>query len=158
MNREPWPVVWMRTANAMGSRSRCVRRQVGAVIVNEAERIVATGYNGPPAAWPISGPCSDWCPRGASGAPRGEAGPTYEGCPAIHAEANALLQTSRVEILGGTIYINRAPCWDCAKLIANSGLAQVVVLIGSDSGSVKEARSEELLRTCSIRYRLLEAF
>jgi len=51
----------------------------------------------------------------------------YQDCPALHAEANALMVCDRKDREGGTIYVTSGVCWGCAKLIANSGLSTVVV-------------------------------
>jgi deoxycytidylate deaminase len=56
-----------------------------------------------------------------------ELDPVYEDCPALHAEANALMVCDRKDREGGTIYVTSGVCWGCAKLIANSGLGTVVI-------------------------------
>lgn len=132
-----WDTTWMAVADAVAQRSPCVRTQCGAVIVDASNRIVATGYNGFPARrrtnpqacsdhphpdlgtpWPVG------CPRAIDG----PADPhVYTDCFSIHAEANALLFCDRREREGGTIYITTNLCWECAKLVANSGLVRVVM-------------------------------
>jgi len=63
--RPSWDETWLAVAGAVAKRSLCVRDQVGAVIVSPQQRIVATGYNGPPAGFCHNEqPCSDWCLRG----------------------------------------------------------------------------------------------
>lgn len=116
-----WDDTWMQIAYTMAKRSRCVRRQLGAVIVDSTNRVVATGYNGPPAGYPY--PCAAACPRALYGGDDAD----YKNCISIHAEANALLFCDRREREGGTIYVPEMPCYSCAKLIANSGLKHVVV-------------------------------
>jgi dCMP deaminase len=98
-----------------------MRRQIGAVIVTDENRIVATGYNGPPSGYPYT--CMSSCPRNLYADATGD----YRNCISIHAEANALMFCDRRERKGGSIYVNEAPCFDCAKLIANSGLARVMI-------------------------------
>jgi dCMP deaminase len=123
----------MQVADAIAQRSNCIRKY-GAVIVDANQRIVATGYNGTPALWStaahnddarflICGDCREYCPhaRLGPGEPKG-----YDDCFSIHAEANALLFCDRREREGGSIYITTIPCWDCAKMIANSGLHRVL--------------------------------
>jgi deoxycytidylate deaminase len=51
----------------------------------------------------------------------------YLDCPALHAEANALLVGDRRDRVGGTLYTTAHVCQGCAKLIANSGIVRVVV-------------------------------
>jgi dCMP deaminase len=105
-------------AFAVSRRSLCARSRVGAVIVDRENRIVSTGYNGPPAGFHHSDrDCREWCPRGAD-----PDGGTVFPCYSVHAEANALLSGDRSAWQGGTMYATKHPCWECAKLIANSGL------------------------------------
>ena len=118
-----WNETWMQIAEVMAHRSECSLAQVGAVIVNAKNRVIATGYNGPPANAVIGELCELSCPRSHSPTSK-----TYGygfGCISIHAEANALLFCDRSTIEGGTIYVTAVPCEDCTKLIANSGLAAV---------------------------------
>lgn len=118
----------MAVADAMAARSKCVNRKVGSVIVNKDNRPVSVGYNGAPAGFhngsnfPV---CAGVCPRGGTAA-RGD---SYDNCISVHAEANALIFADRRHYEGGTIYVTNPCCWDCAKLIANSGIARVVVRI-----------------------------
>jgi dCMP deaminase len=110
----------------MAQRSACARRKIGAVIVTERNRVVATGYNGPPAG--LDQTCTEDCPRWKTDG----IDPTYDNCISIHAEANALMFCDRKDREGGTIYVNELPCYNCAKLIANSGLTSVAVATLAD--------------------------
>lgn len=116
----------MHEAAVISLRSLCSRDQVGAVIVDVNQRVIAQGYNGPPSGFPHNGtPCIEWCERSQNGAfPKQR---DYADCPALHAEANALMVCDRRDREGGTIYTTSGICWGCAKLIANSGLKFVVV-------------------------------
>ena len=139
MRRVTWDETWMAVARVVAGRSPCVRAQAGAVIVDATQRIVATGYNGPPAGFKVDGElCDAWCVRGMVGPlddPR-----SYDDCVAIHAEQNALMFCDRRDRLGGTIYITTSVCVTCAKQVANSGLERVVV--GYDAGR-EYRRAEE---------------
>ena len=139
--------VWMDVARAVSKRSRCVNRQVGAVIVTSQNRMAATGYNGPPAGLEVSGQCGGFCPR----AQTGERGVSYGNCVSVHAEANALLFASRREIEGGTIYVTNPCCWDCAKLVANSGLDKVVVARGKVDERFDFTRAKQLLEVSGLK-------
>lgn len=121
MVRPTWDEVWLDTAHVIAERSLCVRRRVGAIIVTTENRPVSSGYNGPPAGLEYKISCADFCSRATNKTP------DYNNCVAIHAEANALLFASRSQYEGGTIYVTHLCCFDCAKLIANSGLARVVI-------------------------------
>lgn len=148
MARQSWDEYFLGLAEAAATRSNCVRRQVGAVLVAE-RHIRATGYNGPPAGY---GHCdAGACPRGASLQPPGEP-PGYDNCVAIHAEANALLFSSPGDRSGSTLYTTAAPCFSCAKLIANAGVAEVVASAGYYDGW---QATREFLLDCGVRVRLL---
>jgi len=122
--RPTWDETRLAMAKDLAKRSLCSRAQVGALITDTASRIVGEGYNGPPAGFVHgSQPCNIWCRRPNSLQPS----PDYSDCVTLHAEANALLESDRSRRLGGTIYTTSHVCWGCAKLIANSGLARVVV-------------------------------
>lgn len=114
-------------AQVIAQRSLCVRDQVGAVIVDANNRIVATGYNGPPTGFVHNNaPCTEWCQRTVN-ASLGTVFSDYFDCPSNHAEANALSVCDRSARVGGTIYVTSHSCMGCAKLIANSGLTAIYV-------------------------------
>lgn len=123
----------MSVAEVMGLRSSCSRAKVGAVIVDPNNRIVATGYNNPPAGFdrPWENECDGragepgFCVRGKYGATE-DTVVSYSDCSTIHAETNALMFCDRREREGGTIYVTCAPCLTCAKAVANSGLKRIV--------------------------------
>lgn len=145
--RASWDDYFLTIARATASRATCSRRQHGAVVVQE-RRIVSTGYNGGPSGY---GHCTDgFCPRANSDAPQGH---DYEQCIAIHAEANALLFASPPERQDAVLYCTGAPCFTCAKLIANSGVAEVVAASGRYDGW---DRTREFLLDAGIRVRLLD--
>lgn len=124
MTRPTVDETFLEMAQVAAKRSLCVRAKVGAIIVDTTNRVVMSGYNGPPSGYRHgSQPCNLWCRRVGSDAPA----PDYSDCTTIHAEANALLYSDRSLRIGGTIYITSHVCFGCAKLIANSGLARVVV-------------------------------
>lgn len=120
--RPSWNEYFLNIANAVSARSDCERSRVGAVVVKD-RRIRGTGFNGAPAGKPGC----DSCPRRESGV---HPGSSYDGgpgaCVAIHAEANALLYCDREDLIGATLYITRAPCYGCQKLIAAAGITRVV--------------------------------
>lgn len=128
MTRPSWDSIWLQVATQIGERSLCTRARVGAVIVDREFRVVSTGYNGPPAGFVHGGrPCSEWCGRGAAQDVRNMMGESVFNCVAVHAEANALISADRSKWQGGAMYVVKHPCWECSKLIANSGLVTLVV-------------------------------
>ena len=149
MQRSSWDDTYLDIARTMAHRSRCVRSQVGAVIVDAHWRIIATGYNGPPAGYRHQDnvDCGTFCSRAMNG-PKDPL--SYADCVSIHAEANALLFCDRRHREGGVIYVSGPICWDCAKMIANSGLTRVVV---EDLGDAPHRSSENgilLMEGCGL--------
>lgn len=111
---------FMRIARVVASRSTCLHRHVGAVIV-KGKQIVSTGYNGAPAGQPH---CLEiGCAR--DGIPSGQ---RSELCRGAHAEQNAINFAARfgISIEGATLYTTHFPCSWCAKSIVNAGVARVV--------------------------------
>jgi dCMP deaminase len=106
------------------TRSTCIRRRVGAVIV-AGKRILATGYNGSPAG---ARHCVDTgCLRQQLGIPSGE---RQEICRGSHAEMNAVAQAaaSGTSVSGCEIYVTHEPCSMCSKLLINSGCGRIVYM------------------------------
>lgn len=141
-----WDQYFLNIARETATRSNCTRRQHGAVIVRK-RRIRSTGYNGPPSGHPH---CDEGaCPRAQSDVPSGWG---YDACVAIHAEANAILYSSPEEREGASIYITGVPCFTCAKLIANSGISEVVATGDTYDGW---DRVRSFLLNCDVRVRLI---
>jgi len=124
--RPPWDEYFMKIAELVSTRSTCLRRQVGAVIVRD-RRILTTGYNGAPSGMVH---CLDrGCLREALGIPSGQ---RQELCRGLHAEQNAIIQAAvmGVSITGGTLYCTHQPCITCAKMLINAGIVRVVYASG----------------------------
>jgi len=120
--RPSWDEYFLRFAEDARSRSTCLRRSVGAVIVVD-KNIVATGYNGAPKG--IAHCAEVGCVREAQGVKSGE---RHELCRGLHAEQNAIIQAAYhgTRIRGGTLYCTTSPCSICAKMLINAGIARVV--------------------------------
>jgi dCMP deaminase len=120
-SRPTWDDYFFQIAIQVATRSTCMRRQVGAVLVKE-KRILSTGYNGAPRG--ISHCIEVGCLREELGIPSGE---RHELCRALHAEQNAIAQAALhgVKIEGSTIYCTHQPCSLCAKMIINAGIVAV---------------------------------
>ena len=117
-----WDEYFMQITNVVATRSTCLRRQVGAIIVKN-RRIIATGYNGAPRGLKH---CAEvGCLRVQQGVASGE---RHELCRALHAEQNAIIQAavSGVSIAGGTLYTNVFPCVLCAKMLINSRIERII--------------------------------
>lgn len=149
--RQSWDEYFLGLAAAAAGRSNCSRRAVGALVV-QRRRIRATGYNGPPSGY---GHCdAGFCPRAATSShPTRPRGTAYDDCVAVHAEANALLFADLADRDGATLYSTAAPCFGCAKLIANSGISEVVAGGGRYDGWEATRR---FLQDCDVRVRLLD--
>lgn len=122
--RPDWDEYFLAMALMASTRSTCLRRQVGAVIV-AGNRVLATGYNGSPAGTPH---CAETgCLRQKLGIPSGE---RHEICRGSHAEMNAVAQAASAgtAIRGCTVYCTHEPCSMCSKLLINAGCERVVYL------------------------------
>lgn len=137
--RISWDEYFMRFAELAATRTTCLRRSVGAVIVKN-KHILATGYNGAPKKVPH---CKDLggCLREKLNVPSGE---RHELCRALHAEQNAIIQCamSGQNIEGATIYITHQPCIICSKMIINAGIKRIVVREGYPDNLAKQILSE----------------
>lgn len=109
---------FLKIAQVISTRSTCLRRQVGAVLV-KGTQIISTGYNGVPTGMKHC----ETCVR--AGVPSGE---RLDLCFSVHAEANAIVFSAKygVGVNGATIYCTNRPCANCAGLIVNSGIVRVV--------------------------------
>lgn len=177
INRDEWA---MQLALTTARRSTCCRRMVGAVLLNHAGHVLATGYNGVAAGLPhcnemggpgtgrqffgkqqaqlrqlvrivgghrdgqefevgpgaalelhpgenvIEVPNPKNFPHACPGA-FSESGTNLDGCEAIHAEQNALLQCKDVREIH-TCYCTASPCVTCTKLLLNTGCMRIVFL------------------------------
>lgn len=144
MSKRPsWDEYFMGMAELTAQRSTCLRRQVGAVIVQD-KHIIATGYNGAPRGIPH---CEEkgGCLREELGIPSGE---RHELCRALHAEQNAIIQAATLaqSIDGATMYITHQPCIICAKMIINAGIRRIVVKEGYPDKLSVEMLAEAGLR------------
>jgi dCMP deaminase len=127
MERPSWDEYFMEMAQITAKRSTCLRRKVGAVIV-QSKHVMAAGYNGAPKG---IAHCDErgGCYREKMGVPSGE---RHELCLALHAEQNAIVQAAALgqSIDGATMYITHQPCVICAKMIINAGIKRIIVKEG----------------------------
>lgn len=157
-DRPSWDETWLAVARDVARRSLCDRDRVGAVIVDYRNRIVATGYNGAPRGFQHGGQsCSTWCARAQSVdavqpllRQRQQLAADYSDCPSLHAEINAISVCDQSVREGGTIYITSHACFQCAKEIANAGLARVVVAPTSEAQHRPWQTGYILLNNCGV--------
>lgn len=136
--RPSWDEYFMDIAERVATRSTCLRRAVGAILVHD-KRIIATGYNGGPTGLPH---CLEiGCLREKLGIPSGQ---QHELCRGIHAEQNAIIQAARygVPIEGATLYCTTQPCTQCTKMLINAGIVEIVYAEGYPDELARELLEE----------------
>lgn len=144
--------VWLRVAETVALRGTCLRRKVGAVLVDADGFVLSTGYNGRAAGLPHCDAIADardtigesaysdapmplpggaveirhtlYHPFACPGA-RSPSGSDLDACEAIHAEANALLRCPDVRRIAAC-YVTVSPCVACTKLLLNTSCARIV--------------------------------
>ena len=112
----------MSMAELAATRSTCIRRKVGAVLV-KSQSVISTGYNGAPAGHQH---CQEiGCLREQLNVPSGE---KHELCRGVHAEQNAIVQAAfhGIQTMFSTLYCTVKPCSICAKMIVNAGILKIV--------------------------------
>ncbi|MCI8445567.1 MAG: dCMP deaminase family protein [Bacilli bacterium] len=114
---------FMQLAHLVASRSTCLSRSVGAVIVRD-NHIIATGYNGAPRG--VSHCLDTGCIRREHDIPSGE---RLDICKAVHAEQNAIIEAAYngVSTKGASIYVTVTPCFTCAKMLVNAGIKEIII-------------------------------
>ena len=112
---QSWQEYFLSLAELAASRSHCLHRKVGAVLVKD-RRVIATGYNGPASGLPHCEQCR-----------RMEPGKELEDCYAVHAEENAIIQVAvhGLTTQGSTLYCTHQPCFHCAKLIIQAKVSDI---------------------------------
>ncbi len=146
--RPSWDEYFMNIAELAATRSTCLRRQVGAVIVKD-KKILTTGYNGAPSGLKH---CLDiGCLRDKLGIPSGE---RHELCRATHAEQNAIVQAALfgVSIKDSTLYSTTQPCILCTKLIINAGIRKIVI-----KDSYPDKMSREMLKEAGVEIQIFKS-
>ena len=134
MNRPTKSQYYIDIARAVAMRSTCLRRRFGAVIVKN-DQIISTGYNGAPRQ---TTNCIDlgYCVRNKLNIPSGQ---NYELCRAVHAEMNAVIHASRLDMVESDLYLvgievetgelvsEIMPCLLCKRVIINAGITRVIL-------------------------------
>ncbi len=125
---------YLDIARTVAERGTCLRKHYGAIIVKN-DVILSTGYNGAPRGREN---CIDlaFCMRDKLNIPRGE---RYELCRSVHSEANAIINASREQMLGSTLYMvctdpkdgslvsGINSCMMCKRMIINAGISRVII-------------------------------
>lgn len=135
---------YLKIAEAVSSRSTCIKRKYGCVIVNNDE-IVSTGYNGN-----VRGDinCCDGCECLRPDAGHNCSASGYSDCRSVHAEQNGLISAARKDMVGGTMYLAATdasgemitdipgPCPICYRMAKNAGIKKLCTWITGADGSV----------------------
>lgn len=117
--RPDWDSYFMKLATLAASRSNCMKRRVGCVIVRD-RRVIATGYNGTPRH--LTNCFNGGCPRCNDGNSH-----NLHTCLCLHAEENALLEAGRDRVgFNAILYCDTCPCLTCSVKIVQTGITEVV--------------------------------
>lgn len=140
-----WDEYFMGVALMSAKRSKDPNTQVGACIVNDKMKIVGVGYNGFPTG------CSD------EDLPWGREGDFLDTkYPYVcHAELNAVVNSIQADLHNARLYVALFPCNECAKIIIQSGINEIIYLSDkyADTASVKA--SKRMFDQCKVTYRQL---
>ena len=140
-----WDQYFMGIAKLSSMRSKDPNTQVGACIVGNDNRILSIGYNG--------------CPNGFEDS---EFPWDREGKPldtkylyVCHAEMNAILnyRGSRKELENARIYVDLFPCNECAKIIIQSGIKEVIYLSDKYAHTDGTIASKKMFDICGVKYK-----
>ena len=143
-----WDEYFMAIAKLSAMRSKDPSTQVGACIVGEGNRILSIGYNGAP-----NGFNDDIFPWAREGENLNTKYPYV-----CHAEMNAILnyRGTKKEFENAKIYVDLFPCNECAKLIIQSGIKEVIYLSDKYNGTDENIASKRLFDTCKVKYKQIE--
>ena len=139
-----WDEYFMAIAKLSAMRSKDPSTQVGACIVSEDNRILSIGYNGAP-----NGFNDDKFPWGREGENLETKYPYV-----CHAELNAVLnfRGTKKDLENAKIYVDLFPCNECAKIIIQSGIKQVIYLSDKYKDAENNIASRKLFDECSVKY------
>ncbi|CAH9054684.1 unnamed protein product [Cuscuta epithymum] len=143
-----WDDYFMAIAFLSAERSKDPNRQVGACLVSQNGIILGIGYNGFPRG------CSDdklpWAKKSKTGNPLETKYPYV-----CHAEVNAILNTNHASAAGQRLYVTMFPCNECAKIIIQSGVSEVVYFVEKrlESCDTTYIASHKLLSMAGINVR-----
>ncbi|CBI15669.3 hypothetical protein VitviT2T_025673 [Vitis vinifera] len=143
-----WDDYFMAIAFLSAERSKDPNRQVGACLVSQNGVILGIGYNGFPRG------CSDdklpWAKKSKTGDPLETKYPYV-----CHAEVNAILNTNHASAAGQRLYVTMFPCNECAKIIIQSGVSEVIYFVEKrlNNSQVAYIASHKLLSMAGVKVR-----
>ena len=142
-----WDEYFMGVASLSALRSKDPNTQVGACIVSPNNKILSMGYNGLPVG------CSDdefpW---------NRESEDPYDNkyFYTTHSELNAILNYRGGSLEGAKIYVTLFPCNECAKVVVQSGIKEVIYLSDKYHGTDATVVSKKIFDVCGVKYRKFE--
>ncbi|XP_031472917.1 deoxycytidylate deaminase-like [Nymphaea colorata] len=116
--RPTWDQYFMKIADIARRRSNCMKTSVGAVIVNDENRVVSTGYNGTPKEIPS-------CYKMGCERCNNNEGKQLDQCLCLHAEESAIIEVGIGKTEGCRLYTTYYPCFSCAKIIKQAGIKKI---------------------------------
>lgn len=143
-----WDDYFMAIAFLSAERSKDPNRQVGACLVSQTGVILGIGYNGFPRG------CSDdklpWAKKSKMGNPLETKYPYV-----CHAEVNAILNTNHASAAGQRLYVTMFPCNECAKIIIQSGVSEVIYFVEKrvENSDIAYIASHKLLSMAGVKVR-----
>lgn len=149
-SRPDWDHYFMNIAEQVKMRCNCMSAKKGTIIVKD-KMILSTGYNGTPKGIEhcTEGGCQRCTSRHLG---RIKSGVYSEPCVCAHSEENAIVQAAYngTSTRGAILYTTFTPCTNCAKLIINAGIVEVVARIKypDDVGT-------DLLKKAGVKLRVL---
>lgn len=143
-----WDEYFMAIAKLSSMRSKDPSTQVGACIVGHDNRILSIGYNGAPNGFDDKK--FPWAREG------GVLDTKY--AYVCHGEMNAILnyRGSRKDLENAKIYVDLFPCNECAKLIIQSGIKEVIYICDKYKDTDEVKASKKMMDECGVKYHLLE--
>lgn len=146
LNYLSWDEYFMGVASLSAMRSKDPNTQVGACIVNTDNRIIGIGYNGLPKG--LDDDQFNWNNNK-------EDFLNSKYAYVVHAEANAILNATS-NLAGSTLYVTLFPCNECAKIIAQSGIQEIVYVSDKYSDTLEHEVSLRIFKSAGITHRKMK--
>lgn len=142
-----WEEYFMGIAFLSAQRSKDPNTKVGACIVDQNNKVVSIGYNGMPTGLDESK--LSWN--------KGE-GLDSKYLYVCHAEFNAILNTrGGTDLRGCSLYVTLFPCNECAKMIIQTGIKEIVYADNKYKDTVGTLASAKMLEMADVKLRQYNA-
>lgn len=135
MDRPNWDEYYMTIAKVVAMRSQDPITQVGCVLVDTENHIVATGYNGMPRNLHFTWNKND--------------GLDNKNLFVVHSEVNAILHATKT-VKDCTAYVTLFPCNECAKVLVQAGIKKIVYLSDKYHDKISTQASRALLEQAGV--------